>query len=122
LAIEDITFAIEKGIEEKVFIYSNRYFSPIVLFALQEERPRLAVEIKNTVTFPKGFSKMPIKGEWIEQVTIQHHPASKTLQIILDLQASENYEVTQDFNKAENVYAIKVIKKKETKDVQPSNP
>jgi hypothetical protein len=122
LAIEDITFALEKGIEEKVFIYSNRYFSPVVLFALQEERPRLAVEIKNTVTFPKGLSKIPIKGEWIEQVSIQHHPASKTLQIILDLHASENYDVTQVFNKAENIYAIKVQKKKDTKDILPSNP
>jgi hypothetical protein len=122
LAIEDITFAIEKGIEEKVFIYSNRYFSPVVLFALQEERPRLVVEIKNTMTFPKGLSKIPIKGEWIEQVRIQHHPASKTLQIILDLQASENYDVTQVFNKAENIYTIKVIKKKDTKDIPPSNP
>jgi hypothetical protein len=122
LAIEDITFAIEKGIEEKVFIYSNRYFNPVVLFALQEERPRLAVKIRNTVTFPKGLSKMPIKGEWIEQVSVQHHPATKTLQIILDLQASENYDVTQVFDKMENIYTIKVIKKKETKNVESSSP
>lgn len=118
LVIKDITFKLEKGGKETVFIQSSRYFSPTVFFALQGERPRLVIDVENTTSFEKGLSEIPVSGELIKQIQIQLHHDSKTLEVVVNLYASKNYEVTQIFYKAENIYAVELVAKQVNSDAQ----
>ena len=109
LIIKDITFKLEKGGEEIVLIYSNRYFEPTV-FALDGERPRLVIDIKNLTTYKKGPSKIVVNGTLIKQIRTYFNPKSKTLRVVLDHYPSMSYIISQFFFKAENIYVVKVEK------------
>ena len=109
LIIKDITFKLEKGEEEIVLIYSNHYFEPTV-FSLDGGSPRLVIDIKNSTAYKKGPSKIIVNGKLIKQIRIHFNPKSKILRVVLDVHPSMNYDISQFFFKAENIYAVKVEK------------
>ena len=115
LIIKDITFKLEKGGNEIVLIYSNHYFEPTV-FALDGERPRLVIDIKNSTAYKKGPSKIVANGTLIKQIRTYFNPKSKTLRVVLDVHPSMNYIISQIFFKAENIYVVKVEKQQEGKE------
>lgn len=115
LIIKDITFKLEKGGKQLVLIYSNHYFEPTV-FSISEGSPRLVVDIKNVANYKKGPSKIVANGTLIKQIRTHWNPRSKTLRVVLDLHLFPNYDISQIFFKAENIYAVKVEKQQEGKE------
>jgi len=106
LIIRDITFVIDQGEQEKVFIHANRYFWPSVLFKLKSEKPGLTLELRNVTRLSKDFSKVHVNGEWIKAIRTRHHEKSKTLNIDLDFNHSKGYAINQIFTRAENIFGI----------------
>ena len=115
LIIKDITFKLEKGGKELVFLYSNRYFEPTV-FSLDGKTPRLVIDIKNSTAYKKGPYKIIVNGKLIKQIRTHFNPKSKTLRVVLDVHPSMNYIISQIFFKAENIYVVKVEKQQEGKE------
>jgi len=113
LIISDITFEVEKGIKERVLIHGNRRFTPTV-FGLEEDPPRLVVDIRGVRRFAKGVSRIPVNGEFIRQIRINLHHGSQTLRVVLDHHPSpERYEVRQIFYEDENTFALEVKRRTE---------
>lgn len=111
LVIRDITFKVVKGKKEIVYIHSNRYFSPSVLFALEDENPKLIIEVNNIIDFKKDNSSIPVSGELIKQIQPRYDKEHKVLTVILDLYGAKKHTITQAFNKAGNIYVIEIEEK-----------
>lgn len=108
LEIKDIKFRSETGVGDKVFIISNRSFVPVT-YALEGDRPRFVVDIRDAATVSMGEKKMiPVHGEFIERLRTNYHRDSATLRIVLDLYPKKNYKVDQVFFEQEHIYAIEV--------------
>ena len=120
LVIKDITFKSTKDGTEIVFIYSDRYFTPSV-FALEGEKPRLVIDIKNATVLKKGLSKIIVNGKLIKQIRTNLKSKSNTLRVVLDHYPSANYFVSQVYYEAENIFALEVKEEKET-EVKEKEP
>lgn len=107
LIIRDIQFRLEKGVKEKVLVLSNRFIDPSVM-ALEGEKPRFVIDIRNTNSVKKGLTTIPVNGRFIQQVRTRHDAKTGTFRIVLDLSPSENYKVNQTFFEAENMYVVEV--------------
>ncbi len=103
--IDNITFRLETKEKETVFIHSNRFYRPIV-FGLEGERPRIVVDIKNTSYIRKGLSRILVNGKVIKQIRSHLHRDSNKLRVVLDLQPTESYKVTQTFYEASNSHIL----------------
>jgi hypothetical protein len=68
LLIKKITLNQDKGETETLLIHSNRFFWPSVRFALEEDIPRLVIQINNTTTFEKSFSDPAFRGDLIKEI------------------------------------------------------
>ena len=105
VAVENIDFEIrEQG--ERVFINLKNFFVPSV-FNLEGERPRIVIDIMN-IHIWTGKPKIPVNGRLIKQIRTYLHRETDKLRIVLDLEPSENYFVTQTYYKKENIYCIQV--------------
>lgn len=113
LVIKDITYRIEEGGKEIVFIHSNRFIKPSV-FAIEGERPRSVIDIKETIAFREDLSKISVNGELIKRIRTHLYPDSKTLRVVLDHYPSKAYVLNKIFYEAENIYALEVMAEKET--------
>ena len=113
LVIKDITFRIEEGGKEIVFIHSNRFIKPSV-FAIEGERPRSVIDIKEIIAFREDLSKISVNGELIKRIRTHLYPDSKTLRVVLDHYPSKTYIVNKIFYEAENIYALEVVEEKRT--------
>ncbi len=119
LVITDITFELEKGSKERVLIHGNRRFTPTV-FGLEEDPPRLVVDIRGVSRFAKRVSNIPVDGEFIRQIRINLHQGSQTMRVVLDHYPSpERYEVGQIFYEDENIFALEVTRRREDAPSEP---
>jgi hypothetical protein len=105
--INNITFRLETKEKETVFIHSNRFYHPVV-FGLEGERPRIVVDIKNTSYIRKGLSRILVNGNVIKQIRTYLHRDSNKLRVVLDLQPTESYKVTQTFYEASNSHVLEL--------------
>jgi hypothetical protein len=113
LVITDITFELKEGSKERVLIHGNRRFTPTV-FGLEEDPPRLVVDIRGVRRFAKGVSRIPVDGDFIRQIRINLHRGSQTLRVVLDHHpSSEQYGAGQIFYEDENIFALEVTRKTE---------
>jgi cell division protein FtsN len=115
LVIHDITFKVQKGIREIVFLHANRYFSPSVFFNLEGEKPKITIELDPPATVKNVQSNIAVKGNWIKQIQIQGDHDNKTVRIVVNLVASEKYKVSQSYYESGHVYAIKVMSEENPK-------
>ena len=105
IAVENIDFEIqEQG--ERVFINLNHFFVPTV-FNLEGEKPRIVIDIMNVSTW-SGKPKIPVNGRLVKQIRSYLHKEMDKLRIVLDLEPSEDYFVTQTYYTKENIYSIQV--------------
>lgn len=103
--VENIDFEIqEQG--ERVFINLNHFFVPKV-FNLEGEKPRIVIDIMNVSTW-SGKPKIPVNGRLVKQIRSYLHKEIDKLRIVLDLEPSEDYFVTQNYYTKENIYSIQV--------------
>lgn len=107
LIIKDITFRPDKDGKESVFVHSNRFFEPLV-FALEGDRPRFVIDVRNTSEFRKDLSMIPVEGRLIEKIRTHHHRGTGTLRVVLDLYPSVEYQINQLYFKAQDIYALVV--------------
>lgn len=110
--ITGMTLIKEKGGAETLLIHSNRSFWPVVHFALEEEIPRLVINIDHAKSVSNNMPDTAFQGELIKGVRNQFKQSEDNLKIILDLASDRKYEVTQVFNEVENIYKLKIGERK----------
>jgi hypothetical protein len=107
LVISDITFRVKSAGKEAVYIHGNRFFEPAA-FALEEDKLRFVIDIKNTGPVKRELARIATDGQLIERVRTSYHKENRTLRVVLDLQPSKTYRISQFFYQAENIYAVEV--------------
>ena len=113
LSIIDITFKAAPGQEEIVYFHSDRYFWPCVRFALEEEESRLVVEVDNVTGYGKGEAAIPVGGDHVKLIRPRYSRETKVLTVVLDLHEAGKHSITQGFNRAGNIYALRIGKRDE---------
>ena len=107
LVISDITFKLKGPGKETVWIQGNRAFTPSA-FAIEEDKPRFVIDIKDAVPVKRELSRIAADGQFIERVRTFYHQENRTLRVVLDLQPSKKYRISQFFYQAQNIYAVEV--------------
>ncbi len=107
LVISDITFKLKGPDKEAVWIQGNRFFAPSA-FAIEEDKPRFVIDIKDTGPVKRELSRIAADGHFIEKVRTFYHKENRTLRVVLDLQPSKKYRISQFFYQAQNIYAVEV--------------
>ena len=106
LIIDKITLKQEKGGTETLMIHSNRFFWPSVQFSLEEEIPKLVIDITKAETFEKLLSDPTLHRDLIKVIRSPVQKNRKGVKIILSLAADRTYEVTQKYDEAENIFNL----------------
>jgi hypothetical protein len=107
LVISEITFKLKSPGKEVVWIQGNRFFTPTA-FAIEEDKPRFVIDIKDTGPVKRELSRIAADGQFIEKVRTFYHKENRTLRVVLDLQPSKKYRISQFFYQAQNIYAVEV--------------
>lgn len=103
--VRNITFALEKGKRESIFVHMDQYVLPSVRFPLEGEKPELTIRLTGLDDW-EGPAEIPIAGEWIKRILTRFRPADKALDIIVELNGSGNYRLMQDFNRKDNIFTV----------------
>jgi hypothetical protein len=107
LVISEITFKLKSPGKETVWIQGNRFFEPSA-FAIEDDKPRFVIDIKDTGPVRRELSLIAADGQFIERIRTSYHRENRTLRVVLDLQPSKRYRISQFFYKADNLYAVEV--------------
>jgi hypothetical protein len=107
LVISEITFKLKAPGKEAVWIQGNRLFTPSS-FAIEEDKPRFVIDIKDTGPVKRELSRIAADGQFIERIRTFYHKENRTLRVVLDLQPSKTYRISQFFYQAQNIYAVEV--------------
>jgi len=105
--IKDIKFEKSENGKETLYIYSNTFFVPEI-FPLEEDNPKIVVDIQNTESIKKGLETIDVEGRIIRRIRSYLHRGSKKLRIVLDLEPDKNYYTDQLFYQKENIYSLEV--------------
>ena len=82
-------------------------FTPTA-FAIEEDKPRFVIDIKDTGPVKRELSRIAADGQFIEKVRTFYHQENRTLRVVLDLQPSKKYRISQFFYQAQNIYAVEL--------------
>ncbi len=107
LVISEITFKLKSPGKETVWIQGNRFFTPTA-FAIEEDKPRFVIDIKDTGPVKKELSRVATEGQLIERIRTFYHKENRTLRVVLDLHPDKKYRISQFFYQAQNIYAVEV--------------
>jgi hypothetical protein len=107
LVISEITFKLKSPGKETVWIQGNRFFAPSA-FAIEDDKPRFVIDIKDTGPVKRDLSRIAADGQFIERIRTFYHQENRTLRVVLDLQPSKRYRISQFFYQAQNLYAVEV--------------
>jgi hypothetical protein len=107
LVISEITFKLKSAGKETVLIQGNRFFEPSA-FAMEDDKPRFVIDIKDTGPVKREQSQIAADGQFIERIRTFYHRENQTLRVVLDLQPSKKYRISQFFYRADNLYAVEV--------------
>jgi SPOR domain/AMIN domain len=107
LVISEIVFKLKTPGKEAVWIQGNRPFTPSA-FAIEEDNPRFVIDIKDTGPVKRELSQIAADGQFIEKIRTFYHRENRTLRVVLDLQPSKSYQISQFFYQAQNLYAVEV--------------
>jgi hypothetical protein len=107
LVISEITFKLKSPGKETLRIQGNQFFAPTA-FAIEEDKPRFVIDIKDTGPVKRELSRIAADGQFIERVRTFYHKENRTLRVVLDLQPDKKYRIAQFFYQAENIYAVEV--------------
>jgi hypothetical protein len=107
LVISEITFKPKSPGKETVWIQGNWFFEPSA-FAIEDDKPRFVIDIKDTGPVKRELSRIAADGQFIERIRTFYHRENRTLRVVLDLQPSKRYRISQFFYQAENLYAVEV--------------
>jgi hypothetical protein len=56
----------------------------------------------------RELSQIAADGQFIERIRTFYHRENRTLRVVLDLQPSKKYRISQFFYRADNLYAVEV--------------
>ena len=107
LVISEITFKLKSPGKEVVWIQGNRFFTPTA-FAIEEDKPRFVIDIKDARPVKRELSRIAADGQFIERIRTFYHRENRTLRVVLDLHPSKKYRISQFFYQAQNIYAVEV--------------
>lgn len=105
VAVESIKFEIDEQ-EERVFVDLNRFSTPAV-FNLEGSKPRIVIDIMNVASW-NGDPFISVNGRLIRQIRTYLHKGIETLRIVLDLEPSEDYYITQTYYDKDDIYCLQV--------------
>ena len=77
----------------------------IVCIGNYESRDETRDEAKRLKREP---SRVEANGQFIERIRTFYHHENRTLRVVLDLQPSKSYRISQFFYQAQNVYTVEV--------------
>lgn len=101
-----LEYRMDDGGGERVYIRMDRFFIPIV-FNLEGKKPRVVIDIFDISQWDEP-SRLPANGPLIRQIRTYLHRKQKKLRIVLDLNPSENYYISQRYFKGKNIYCIEI--------------
>jgi SPOR domain/AMIN domain len=107
IVISEIIFKLKNPGKETVWIQGNRFFAPSA-FAIEDDKPRFVIDIKDTGPVKRELSGIAADGQFIERIRTFYHQENRTLRVVLDLQPSKRYRISQFFYQAQNLYAVEV--------------
>jgi hypothetical protein len=107
LVISEITFKLKSPGKETVWIQGNRFFAPAA-FAIEDDKPRFVIDIKDTLPVKRELSRIAADAQFVERIRTSYHQETRTLRVVLDLQPSKRYRISQFFYQAQNIYAVEV--------------
>jgi hypothetical protein len=107
LVISEITFKLKSPGKETVLIQGSGPFTPSA-FAIEEDKPRFVIDIKDAAPVKRELSRIAADGQLIERIRTSYHRETRTLRVVLDLQPSKHYRISQFFYQAQNLYAVEV--------------
>jgi len=107
LVISEIAFKLKAPGKEAVWIHGNGPFTPSA-FAIEENKPRFVIDIKEVRPVKQELSQIAADGQFIERIRTFYHKKNRTLRVVLDLQPSKSYRISQFFYQAQNLYAVEV--------------
>jgi hypothetical protein len=107
LVISEIAFKLKAPGKEAVWIQGNGPFTPSA-FAIEEDKPRFVIDIKDARPVKQELSRIVADGQFIERIRTFYHKENRTLRVVLDLQPSKSYRISQFFYQAQNIYAVEV--------------
>jgi hypothetical protein len=113
IIVEGIDFKVDKYGPEKILIYLNQFYLPKI-FAIQGEKPRIVVDIKNVFSW-KNKPVIQVDGVFVKKIRTHLHSTTKKLRIVLDLNPSKNYVADQSFFKKDNIFCITIGAERENK-------
>ena len=105
IIVKNINFHIENK-TEKVCLNLNPFIIPVI-FTLENEKPRIVVDIKNVYDW-KGPHTIPVNGRLIKQIRAHLHRKIHKLRIVLDLNPAEDYIIDQSNDAAEYTYCVEI--------------
>ena len=107
LEISEITFKLKAPGKEAVWIQGSGPFTPSG-FAIEDDKPRFVIDIKDARPVKRELSRIAADGQFIERIRTFYHHENRTLRVVLDLQPSKSYRISQFFYQAQNIYAVEV--------------
>ena len=107
LVISEIAFKVKAPGKEAVWIQGNRSFTTTA-FAIEEDKPRFVVDIKDTGPVKRELSRIAADGQFVERIRSFYHKENRTLRVVLDLHPAKKYRISQFFYQAQNIYAVEV--------------
>ncbi len=110
LEISEITFKLKAPGKEAVWIQGSGPFTPSG-FAIEDDKPRFVIDIKDARPVKRELSRIAADGQFIERIRTFYHHENRTLRVVLDLQPSKSYRISQFFYQAQNIYAVEVESK-----------
>jgi len=93
-----------------VWIQGSGPFTPSG-FAIEDDKPRFVIDIKDARPVKRELSRIAADGQFIERIRTFYHHENRTLRVVLDLQPSKSYRISQFFYQAQNIYAVEVESK-----------
>ena len=107
LVLRDISFKLDQGRHEKVFITLSRQATP-VLSSIQNEMPRIVADFKDVSSVRPGLQNIEVNGVFIKRIRSSYNAATRTARVVVDLDIAKNYFVNPVYSQKENIFAFDI--------------
>ncbi|RWX45186.1 AMIN domain-containing protein [Candidatus Electrothrix aarhusensis] len=103
--LTSITFDNDSNRGEMVLFKLNEFHPPIV-FGIEEGRPRVVCDFKDTAVAKDIPESLKTAGKYIQTIRVGNNKGEKKVRVVLDLVPNYSYDLQQVFFKEENLFVI----------------
>lgn len=91
---------------KEMVLFKLNGFHPPVLFAIEEEEPRIVCDFLDVQLGAATQQVLNSKGEYIRRVRVAKHSNPDKVRVVLDLVANKDYDLKQVFFKEDNLFVV----------------